>query len=165
MKYPIVFLSILFLFGCVSTENKIDSVTEVKPELSQSKIQQRNMMIGKWYGDLPTKEGGRKQWTITRSEDGSYQIDFLITKPDNSQQKFSEAGQWGVAGNIYFSIYRGAIDQGQFYPSNPNDPYNYDAYNIINLTNSVFEYQNIDSKNKYVISKVQSDFVLGESEL
>lgn len=123
------------------------------------------MMLGKWYGDLPTKEGGRKQWTIERAHDGTYRIDFLVTKSDGSTQQHSEAGHWGVAGNIYFSIYRGAIDNGQFYPSNPNDPYNYDAYNIIGLTAESFEYQNIDSKNKYTVKKVPSNFLLGESEL
>jgi hypothetical protein len=165
MRNLIVFLPLLLTLGCATTEKQVEAVTEAKPELPKSKVQQRNMMLGKWYGDLPTKEGGRRQWTVTRSEDGTYQIDFLITKPDNTEQRFSEAGHWGVAGNIYFSMYRGAIEQGQFYPSDPNDPYNYDAYNMINLTNSAFEYQNIDSKNKYIIKKVPLNFILGESKL
>ncbi|NAW87989.1 hypothetical protein, partial [Photobacterium halotolerans] len=121
-------------------------------------------MLGKWYGDLPTKEGGRKQWTIERSTDGTYRIDFLITKNDGMTQQSSEAGHWGVAGDIYFSMYRGAIDNGQFYPSNPSDPYNYDAYNIIRLTKESFEYQNIDSGNKYTVKKVSMNFTLDDSE-
>ncbi|MUH72030.1 hypothetical protein [Psychrosphaera haliotis] len=152
-----------FLIGCSSINQ--NSVTETKPPLSQSKIEQRAMMIGMWYGDLPTKEGGRKQWTVVRSPDGTYKVDFLITSVDSSQQRFSETGVWGVSGNIYFSIYLGAIDQGQFYPSNRSDPSIYDAYKIITLTSSTFEYQSIDTSNRYILNKVPPSFILGQSEL
>ncbi|MBT1063512.1 hypothetical protein KJY73_07995 [Bowmanella sp. Y26] len=166
MKNLSIILVFILLAGCsVVPKNGSNLVTEAKPILPKTKVEQRTMMLGKWYGDLPTKEGGRKQWTIERSTDGTYKIDFLITKIDGTTQKFSEAGHWGVAGDIYFSMYRGAIDNGQFYPSDPSDPYNYDAYNIIGLTSDSFEYQNIDSKNKYIVKKVQSNFSLGESEL
>lgn len=164
MKNLAVCLGLFSLVGCVSTEKLAQSVTQVKPELSEFKVEQRAMLVGKWYGDLPTKEGGRKQWVIDRADDGSYQIEFLVTKANNSQQQYSESGYWGVAGNIYFSIYRGATHKGEFYPSDPSDPYNYDAYSIINLTSSSFEYQNLDSKNNYVVNKVSTSFVLGDGD-
>ncbi|GAC13685.1 hypothetical protein [Aliiglaciecola lipolytica] len=148
-----------------SKDEQIVEVTELKPEISETKVEQRIMMLGRWYGDTPTKEGGRKQWIIDRAENGTYTIDFLVTKANKTKQQFSEKGIWGVAGNIYFSIYQGATHQGEFHPSDPSDPYNYDAYHIINITSVSFEYQNIDSQNKYMVSKVPASFVLGKSEL
>ncbi|NAW64995.1 hypothetical protein [Photobacterium halotolerans] len=165
MKNLAITLVFVSLAGCsVVPKDESNLVTEAKPGLPETKVEQRLMMLGKWYGDLPTKEGGRKQWTIERSTDGTYRIDFLITKHDGTTQQSSEAGHWGVAGDIYFSMYRGAIDNGQFYPSNPSDPYNYDAYNIIRLTKESFEYQNIDSGNKYTVKKVSTNFTLDDSE-
>jgi len=56
MKF-VKFVTIIFVFflhGCST------SIFNIKPTLPDSQKEQWSMIIGKWLGDQPTKEGGRR---------------------------------------------------------------------------------------------------------
>ncbi|MDX3775656.1 hypothetical protein QE250_16175 [Chromatiaceae bacterium AAb-1] len=166
MRKAIILIVFLCLLGCVSSSKVAQHpVTELKPELGIDKLERRNLMLGKWYGDMPTEEGGRRQWVIHRANDGTYRIDFNIRRADGSEYELTEVGHWGIAGDVYFSIYRGVIENEQFLPSDSSDAYNYNAYQIIKLSHNIFEYQNVDSQNTFFVTKVPDSFVLGQSKL
>ena len=116
-------------------------------------------MIGKWYGSQPTKEGGVKKWIVERMSPGTYKIVFRIYEKDaTSYWEQIEVGEWGVSGPVYFSILRGWVKDGKLTPADPTDPFNYDAYKIISLTDEKFEYENYDSGDVYGIKKVPISF-------
>lgn len=148
----------LSLAGCATTNTSRVAVTSQKPSLTLSQEETWNLMIGKWYGRQPTKDGGKKQEIVERSPHGTYKITFRIYDKDGNIKEQSEAGHWGVSGPVYFTIFRGWIEGDQLSPANPADPYNYDAYKIVKLNNDVFEYEHYSSGNKYVIKRVPNDF-------
>lgn len=156
-----IFLSIFLvsLFGCASQRTSNQVVTALKPELSMSEEQRWLLMIGKWYGNQPTKAGGFRQQIIERYADGTYKIVFKITEPNGTVEESVEVGSWGVSGPVYFTMFRGWLYGEDMHPSDPSDPYNYDAYNIVNVTQELFEYEHVSNGNKYKIKKVPNDFV------
>lgn len=153
----VVFVGVI-ITGCATTNTSTMAVTSEKPSLTLSQEETWNLMIGKWYGSQPTKDGGKKQEIMERSPQGAYKITFRVYDKDGKHKEQAEAGYWGVSGPVYFTIFRGWVQGNQISPSNPADPYNYDAYRIIKLNNEVFEYENYSSGNKYVIKKVPNDF-------
>lgn len=150
------------LNGCDTTNTSTTTITSTKPSVSFSQEEAWRMMVGKWYGSQPTKNGGKKQEITEKQPDGTFKITFKITDPEKGIKESIEVGQWGLSGPIYFSIFRGWVKGEHYSPSNPSDPYNYDAYHIINLSNEVFEYEHVTTGNHYVIKKVPNDFEFPE---
>ena len=155
----LIIVSSLTLVGCTGTNTSNQPVTAMKPEITQSQEEIGQLLVGKWLGDQPTKEGGSRKWLVERRPDGKYLIQFRVTNSDGSILEQTEVGEWGVSGNIYFSIFKGWIDNGNFIPSDSSDSYNQDAYEIIKLTEQQFRYKNLDSGNEYTVKRVPNDFV------
>ncbi len=158
-KIRIAIVSIFFLLsGCSSIYTSSEKITDNKPYLSKSQKETWGLMVGKWYGSQPTTSGGRKNEIMERHLDGTYRIKFRVVSKDHIVKESVEVGHWGVSGPIYFSIFRGWLKGEKLTSSRGSDPYNYDAYRIINLTNESFEYEHISTGTKFVVSKVPSDF-------
>jgi len=149
-RYIVVFVAV-FIAGCANQYTLNQAVDASKPSLKVEKEKQWLKMTGKWYGIQPTKEGGVSQHIVERTRDGLYKITFRKRDVEGKWDEFTEVGQWGMSASVYFTIFRGWIDQGGFTPSDSDDPYNYDAYELIKLSESEFEYQHIGTKNKFKI--------------
>lgn len=164
MKLLSIFTTIFFLAlpGYASTNTSTGSITSFKPTLNLSQEESWSFMVGKWFGSQPTKEGGVKKQIMERLPQGEYRVTFRIYDKEGKYEEQTEAGYWGISDQIYFTIFRGWINAGQFVPSNPSDPYNYDAYKIISLSNKIFEYKSLSSGNSYSLKKVDNDFAFPE---
>jgi len=138
------------------------TINAAKPALDPAQKKTWDLMIGKWYGSQPTKNGGVKKEIMERAPDGSYMVTFRNYDKLGNFKDTVEAGHWGVSSPIYFVIFRGWIKGEGFQPADPQDSYNYDAYEIINLTDSVFEYKSYNSGNTYTLHKVAADFSFPE---
>ncbi|MCR8921648.1 hypothetical protein NO559_02620 [Dasania sp. GY-MA-18] len=160
-KAVTLFVAMLaLLVGCASTQTSPQPVAFAKPDLSISQEDQWQLMAGKWYGEQPTKDGGTRKWIVERFIDGAYRVDFLNVKNDGVIEKLSEVGQWGVSGPVYFSSFRGWLKDETIKFSDPSNPYNYDAYRIIQLNDKIFEYEHYSSGNRFTVKRVTSDFEL-----
>ena len=134
----------------------------MKPDLTPDKVANWNYMTGKWYGEQPTQEGGIRQELINRNINGTYKVTFRVHDKNGKYTDQSEAGHWGMSGPIYFTAFRGWVYGEQLSPSNPSDPYNYDAYKIIKLNEKYFEYQSFSTSNRFSLMKVANDFEFPE---
>jgi hypothetical protein len=150
----------IFLVGCANTKNSNTSNVEVKSSkefISSSQEMSWKLLSGTWFGSQPTKEGGIKQEIIERVSNGAYRVKFKITSKNGSISKTEEYGEWGASGSIYFTIFKGFIEDGKESRVDV-EPYNYDAYRIITLNNDMFEYEHVTTGNKYTIKRVQFNF-------
>ena len=152
----------LLLMGCEKESTSNVKITSAKPSLSKDQRQVWDSMIGTWYGNQPTKDGGRKEAISVNYQDGRYEIQFRITHPSGVVENQTEIGRWGVSGDIYFSIYEGWKDGDVVRPSDSSDPYNSDAYRIIELSNYKLEYEHVTTGNKYTMKKVPDGFTFPE---
>ncbi|QKQ26781.1 hypothetical protein [Candidatus Reidiella endopervernicosa] len=131
-----------------------------KPEISKSEMDRWQEMVGKWYGLKNIGNGGIRHQLMNRRADGTYIIELLIENKDGNNRYQAEVGHWGISGPIYFTIFRGWIEDGEISPSSPYDPYNYDAYEIINQNENIFQYRHFSTGNEYTIKKVSAEFKL-----
>ena len=151
-------LTALLLSGCQTTQTSQPIETLKKESISDQ--QKHKLMIGKWYGNQPTKDGGRRQQLTERREDGTYVIHFRIHEKNGDVWDQIETGEWGIAGDIYFSIFKGWIQDGYFKPTDPTDTYNRDAYRVITLNQDEFIYEAVQNGERYTLSKVGPEFTL-----
>ena len=154
------FVLLLICFtGCASTH-----IVETAPvELTKARVPadavRRAQVIGTWYGEAPTTEGGVIEWISTRDADSSFEIRFRIKKPDGTIERSTEVGFWGVAERIYFTMTRGWMtDRGSFLPADPEDETLYDAYEIQSVSEQSFEYRNFSTGNQYKTRRVDPSF-------
>ena len=160
MKTIFLFLSLLYVTACSTIYTSKESVYYEKPDLSKDQVQNWALMVGAWYASQPSIDGGTRQIVSERFSDGTYKYRFKFTDSSGKVKESTEVGQWGVAGDIYFSIYRGKLTENGVKYSDPSDPYNYDAYQIIELSKSQFVYKSITNGSVFTAVRVESDFVI-----
>jgi len=157
MKKIVAFLMICScLLGC-GTFNKIPHAS---PSLSKNDELNWQRLTGKWYGNMESKEQGKNEWLVERNLDGTYIIQFKNTEKDGNIIRATEYGEWGISGNIYFTIFKGRIENGIKYPVDNSDPYNRDAYKILKINDNYFGYKNVRINYRFSVKKVSADFIL-----
>lgn len=144
-----LFLSTLLLITCTHSLADTASVESNK----QKTIEMRDILIGKWCGNKHLANGDYQIWTVNRHADGTYQINFTLTKKDKTKSTWGEYGIWGVRYPIYFTAVRGFIDKAEKFPADTTSPDLYDAFSIKSMTKESFTYKSLTSGNVFTISK------------
>ncbi|SPF45972.1 exported hypothetical protein [Syntrophobacter sp. SbD1] len=145
-----------------TTEPQSNGIEYMKPPLSQSQNIRWAQLVGTWFGDQPTKDGGRYMWISNRYNDGTYKAHFRITDASGKKMEKIEVGEWGVAGDIEFLIYKGDLQGDKVVNVDPTDPNNRDVYKILKLNDEIYEYELIDSDIKFTAKRVPVDFSFPE---
>jgi len=116
--------------------------------------------IGKWYGHSIVTGNKKREWLNERKNDGTYTIYFKTIDEEGNVEVQIEIGEWGISGDIYFSIFKKGIVDGKSFTGTSTDPYNRDAYKILKLDENEFVYKHIKFKDIFVTKKVSNDFEL-----
>lgn len=136
-----------------------DETNGTRPESTrQTKWTQ---LVGKWFGSLDLEGGGKYMWINERINDGTYRVQFRVTASGKREESI-EVGEWGVSGDIYFTIYKGDFEDGKIIPVDATNPTYRDAYRILKLTNDLFEYEGLDEGLSFSVRKVAPNFTLPE---
>ena len=101
---------LLAITGCATNHTSTNIVQTEKSSLSVSQKAKWAMMVGSWYGNQPTENGGSRHWIMHRLPQGTYQVYYSVL--DSEEQKTDEGGEvghWGIVGDVYFSIFRGWV--------------------------------------------------------
>lgn len=159
MTRAVTLALLVCLLGCEKGSQTSERAIVPNLGIPPHEEQQRNLMVGKWYGSQPTTDGGHREWIVLRSREGTYQIAFRIHAPDGGHKDQIEVGEWGVSGGIYFSIFKGMVVDGQLEPADPTDPASYNAYRLITLNAQELEYEAISSGNRFTLKRVTPSFV------
>ena len=120
------------------------------------------LLVGKWFGSTSTEGGGKYIWIADRRNDGSYTNHFRTIPPSGKKEDKTESGEWGVSGDVFFTVYKADVQGDKLIPADAADPTNRDAYKIITLTQELFVYENLDEGIRYEAKKVPSDFTFPE---
>ena len=163
IKY-IFLISAFLLSACQANVTSSTKITSYKPTSSAEENARWNQMTGTWYGSQPTQDGGKKEAISRRSVDGTYEVTFRVTAYDGHVEEFTEVGEWGISGPVYFTIFRGRVKHKEIFPADPSDPYHYDAYKILSLDNHAFSYEHFSTGNTYHQRKVAHDFHFNDAK-
>lgn len=134
---------------------------QVEETLAMAKAP-REVFVGRWYGELPQAAGVTKRWVVDAFPDGVFRITFRFYNEDGSYREQIEVGEWGISGPIYFLSTKGWVDDGMFLKADTRNGELYDAYKILKLDTSVFEYEHYVNGNRYQVRKVDTSFALPE---
>jgi len=115
----------------------------------------RELLIGRWYRNGLDDEGRQLSEYAELSADGSYEFTF-ITYDDNGEvaTQVIELGDWGLVGDIHFTMAKSEFIDQEHYAADLADPDNYHAYRVLNLDNKNFEYQHVVTKEVFILRRV-----------
>lgn len=137
---------------------------DVKPNIPSSRQKKWTQLVGKWFGILDLEGGGKYMWINERENDGTYKVHFRVIDPSGKRQEAVEIGEWGVSGDMYFTIYKGYFEEGRINPVDTTNPTYRDAYRILRLTSDFFEYESLDDGMRFSVKKVTRDFIFPEAK-
>ena len=135
-----------------------DSVQDInKPQETQSEMERRAIMFGRWYGETTTEGGQSVVWIADRTPAGLMVLTFCVREQDGTYTEHRELLEWGISGPVYFMITKAIEEEGQFVPTNPSYGYYYDAYKIIDLQEGVIEFEHYVTGDRFTGWKMDKD--------
>lgn len=115
----------------------------------------RALLFGRWYRNDIDEQGRQIVEYAELSADGSFEFTFVSTNQEtDTTEQVIELGDWGLVGNIHFTITKNEFIDQQLYAADLNDSDNYQAYNVLQLNHNIFEYQHIESKEIFMMRKI-----------
>lgn len=115
----------------------------------------RALLFGRWYRNNIDTNGLEVVEYAELSADGSFEFTFISTQQDtNIKEHIVELGDWGLVGDVHFTITKNELIDQQLYSADLNDSDNYQAYNVLQLDHNTFEYQHIETKEIFIMRKI-----------
>jgi hypothetical protein len=115
----------------------------------------RALLFGRWYRKDIDEQGQQVVEYAELSADGSFEFTFVSTEQEtNITKQVIELGDWGVVGNVHFTITKSELIDQQLYAADLNDSNNYQAYKVLQLNHLIFEYQHIETKEIFMMRKI-----------
>lgn len=115
----------------------------------------RALLFGRWYRNDVDMNGSEIEEYAELSADGSFEFTFISTQRDTHlKESIVELGDWGLVGEIHFTITKNELIDQELYPADLNDSDNYQAYNVLKLDHQSFEYQHIETKEIFKMRKI-----------
>ncbi len=152
----LLILGATLISGCVSTAG----IYRSKSWEQRGAEKQRELLIGKWLGESPVRGGGSKVWLMERFADGTFVVTFKNVAPDGTVDIDTEYGDWGISGDVAFTMTRGWIRDGKKHPVGLRESYYDDAYYVRKLTPGEFVYEPVVGGEVFSVKKVSADFHL-----
>lgn len=159
MRPVLAGLVMLLSLAGFTSEQPVDPA---KPEDAPAAVERRAMMIGRWFSDTPTKDGGRIMQFVDRRSDGRMTIWFRTVDGAGLVDDQTEVAMWGISGSVYFTITVGWLHEGRLSRADPTSAYFYDAYEILELTEHAFRYRHVVTGNAWQVRRVGPDFAFPE---
>ncbi len=113
------------------------------------------MLIGRWYRGSHETSGEHFNEHAEMSDDGSFEFTFLsLDKQGKEIEKIIELGDWGLVGDIHFTMTKSEIIDNNHYAADLANEDNYHAYKILQLNSQIFEYQHVVTNEVFILRRV-----------
>ncbi|MDO6428793.1 hypothetical protein Q4489_17425 [Thalassotalea sp. 1_MG-2023] len=115
----------------------------------------REQLIGSWFSSKQQTNGETHNELAKIHSDGCYEFTFTVFDQENQpMQEYIEVGDWGLVGDVHFTIAKAEVDQQEAFPMDMANPDNYHAYQVIQLDSHIFKYQHIVTKEVFILKRV-----------
>ncbi|MCO4799574.1 MAG: hypothetical protein KC484_10175 [Colwelliaceae bacterium] len=115
----------------------------------------RQQLFGSWYRNEVLQDGSVQTELAKMTEDGEYEFAFSIhSKQGELTQQSIELGDWGLVGDIHFTIAKAEYIDEEEYATDLANPDNYHAYRVLELSHQIFKYQHIVSNEVFILKRV-----------
>ncbi len=122
----------------------------------ESKRFDRTMLFGSWYrGDSEPTSGNQVTEFARMEPDGSFEFMFVqYDKHGHVVEEITELGDWGLVGDIHFTITRAEVVDGETFSADMLNEDNYQAYQVLQLTSKILEYKHIITNEVFILRRV-----------
>ena len=115
----------------------------------------RQQLVGNWFRSDVQPNGDIHTEMAQLSIDGEYEFSFVVYDKDNNLiQQNIELGDWGLVGDIHFTIAKAEVIDDETLPMDMADKNNYHAYQVLKIDAREFKYQHIVSKEVFILKRV-----------
>lgn len=143
----------------IITSYQAPAVTPSKPDTPESVLHLREQLVGTWFGDQPTINGGRRQWIMQRFKNGTFRATFRIQDNVEGNINGTEVGIWNVNDMHLIAVTCGReSEDGIIEKASIADSYLWDIYQIISISDGNFHYKALGTGNEYYVKKVPDEF-------
>ncbi len=116
----------------------------------------RTQLLGHWFRQVSASNDIQNSEYCHFKDDGSFEFTFIDTKQGRIIMQVTEFGSWGLVADIHFTMTEAQLLDNKLINSDLTDENNYHAYRVLQLTNQIFEYQHIVSKEKYLLKRTMA---------
>jgi hypothetical protein len=115
----------------------------------------RSLLCGQWFSNSINDDGLKCTEYANMAPDGSFEFTFSIFDEGNQIiEKIVELGDWGLVGDIHFTMTKNEVVDDELYAADLNNEDNYHAYRVLQLNHQIFEYQHIITNETYIMRRV-----------
>lgn len=115
----------------------------------------REQLFGQWYRLETDEQGNQISEFAEISEDGSYEFTFsVLNKKGQVTQQNIELGDWGLVGDIHFTLTKSEMIDDEIYSADLANSDNYHAYRVLELSSQNFQYQHIVTNEVFIMRRV-----------
>lgn len=123
---------------------------------------ERELLFGRWFREEIGEPNKKFIEYAQLSADGSFEFTFVtlqvnVGEADRVVEQITELGDWGLVGNIHFTITKNEVVDEQLYAADLNDSNNYHAYRVLQLNHQIFEYQHISTNEIFIMRKINDN--------
>ncbi|SET83484.1 hypothetical protein [Thalassotalea agarivorans] len=116
---------------------------------------ERNQLIGQWYRNELDQQGCLVSEFAQLFADGGYEFSFVYHDKDGQvKQQSIELGDWGLCGDIHFTTAKSEYINDEHFACDLTLADNYHAYRVLELSDKVFKYQHIVTKEVFILKRV-----------
>jgi len=115
----------------------------------------RDLLIGEWFSTTTDEDGNSLSEFATMSADGSFEFRFVRqNKAGELIDEIIEFGDWGLVGNIHFTITKSEFVENEHFAADLNNENNYHAYQVNMLDSHVFVYQHVETQEEFILRRL-----------
>jgi hypothetical protein len=107
-------------------------------------LMSRRLLIGTWHSESTDVHAVKRIEDAFRFANGTYTIHFVeLSEAGKVTLDQTECGRWGISGDVYFTITTAVRAGNKGEQVSPYDATYYDAYRVLSLTTTAFEYKSV----------------------
>jgi len=115
----------------------------------------RALLFGRWYRNDIDEQGNETVEYSQLSSDGSFEFTFITMGIKGEIiEEITELGDWGLVGDIHFTMTKNELIDGDIYAADLNNDDNYQAYKVLALDHKHFHYQHRITNEEYIMRRV-----------
>lgn len=120
---------------------------------------ERALLFGRWFREEIDEPNKKIIEYAQLSADGSFEFTFItlqinVGEADQIVEQVTELGDWGLVGDIHFTITKNEVVDEQLYAADLNDSNNYHAYRVLQLNHHIFKYQHISTNEIFIMRRI-----------
>jgi hypothetical protein len=120
-----------------------------------ARVFNRDLLLGYWYRGDSDAEGNQMTEFARIEPDGSFEFIFVqYNQAGEVVEEITELGDWGLVGDIHFTITKGELIDEEHYGADMTDEENYQAYKILDLDRNIVKYQHIITDEVFILRRV-----------